>query len=184
MAPSTKPLSLICLSTLLFMISPHLSLAIRESHFFNNNKAEEEPSPMIIPESRNGYGLYGRHGHEEEDYHQLVPATLDRDTRYGSTDFNAQFPSGVYATRAYERGEYPNEQYGMSDTRYLENGKYFYDVSKDSYVDSRSGYGYAGYSNNNNNNNNNKNGYEYSEPKGQYGNQGEQGKGNEGEYVP
>ncbi|KAK1326591.1 hypothetical protein QJS10_CPA01g02037 [Acorus calamus] len=182
MAPSTKSLSLICLSTLLFMISPHLSLAIRESNFFNNNKAEEEPSPTIVPESRNGYGLYGRHGHEEEeDHHQLVPVTPDRDTRYGSTDFNAQFPSGVYTTGAYERGEYPNERYGMSDMRYLENGRYFYDVSKDNYVDSRSGYGYAGYNNKNKNSNN---GYGYSELKEQYGNQGEQGKGNEEEYVP
>ncbi|XP_077249632.1 uncharacterized protein LOC143889332 [Tasmannia lanceolata] len=54
---------------------------------------------------------------------------------------------GKKSTAGYLNNEYDNKQYGMSDTRFLEKGRYFYDVNKKNYY--QNGYeseqGHAGY---------------------------------------
>ncbi|XP_068665739.1 protein E6-like [Aristolochia californica] len=74
---------------------------------------------------------------EKEEYD-----SREHGTRYPaeSNEFENQ-PAREYdnvaATRNYEKGHfdsnYPREQYGMSDTRVFENGRYFYDVKNQNY---------------------------------------------------
>ncbi|XP_062105933.1 protein E6 [Humulus lupulus] len=61
-----------------------------------------------------------------------------------------------YGTNGYDQIK-PSEQQGMSDTRFLENGKYYHHVSNEN-SNNKDNYNYN--YNNNNNNNNNYNGYD------------------------
>ncbi|XP_008798335.2 protein E6-like [Phoenix dactylifera] len=42
---------------------------------------------------------------------------------------NEEFNGGNHETKGYSNYVDPNKQYGMSDTRFLDNGRYFYDVN-------------------------------------------------------
>nr|XP_010924439.1 protein E6 [Elaeis guineensis] len=46
-----------------------------------------------------------------------------------SKSSNEEFNRGSYETQGYNNNVDPNKQYGLSDTRFLENGRYFYDVN-------------------------------------------------------
>ena len=255
MAPSAKFIFLFTI-TLLFSMQIHA----RESQFFskvtnvNNNDKEtttttlpnkeemltkREQQPVFIPQTENGYGLYG---HESG---QLPPTTttpttsltnVNGGTPYTTTPTNAPYktvfddeeslnkyldsnnhnnnnynpntntnynpntntnyyynknnyqanPNGVRDTRLTQRGGYTtlanhnnNNNYynnnnganmynagkqGMSDTRFLENGKYYYDLNTEvNYNPNRYGNSKAVDSRNWNNNNN----------RGYYGNNNE-----------
>lgn len=71
---------------------------------------------------------------------------------------------------------------GMSDTRFMENGKYYYDLDREPHHYSRS----RGYFGNNINNNNNRNSYEYGNSMGRYQNQNDEAEFQEepNEFVP
>lgn len=70
---------------------------------------------------------------------------------------------------------------GMSDTRFMENGKYYYDLNREPHHYSRSSRGYFG-----NNNNNNGNSYQYGNSMGRYQNQNDEAEFQEepDEFVP
>ncbi|EHA8589690.1 protein E6 [Cocos nucifera] len=46
-----------------------------------------------------------------------------------SKSSNEEFDRGSYETRGNNNYVDPNKQYGLSDTRFLDNGRYFYDVN-------------------------------------------------------
>ncbi|KAI0524394.1 hypothetical protein KFK09_003761 [Dendrobium nobile] len=82
----------------------------------------EQPE-NLPPQSTNGYGLYG-HGSEE-----YFP-TNER-SKIPRTEFSTEIPESREANAFYPRDESQinKEKYGMSDTRVVENGKYFYDLN-------------------------------------------------------
>lgn len=150
MAPSPKHLSLLAL---LFLFSSLQVQAIRESKFFSHYNTAKEAEPLQIPapspteevdpysynqENQNGYGLYG-HGTD-----QATPTTTTfNNVQYTAREPPTEFPTEEYATTTtekrnymnkeyttkYPNNEYEKNQYGMSDTRFLENGRYYYDVN-------------------------------------------------------
>ncbi|KAK8692616.1 hypothetical protein V6N13_076072 [Hibiscus sabdariffa] len=132
----------------------------------------EEQEPRFVPETQNGYGLYG-HGagtnqpsfttketyepyvtpvkyHPDEPYNSIPESSSNNKNAYQSTEQqnlgNARFTEKGWSTREnqnnnnnfYYYNGYNGEKQGMSDTRYLENGKYYYDVkSEDNYYPNR-----------------------------------------------
>ncbi|KAL4280227.1 hypothetical protein GQ457_03G036720 [Hibiscus cannabinus] len=122
----------------------------------------EEQEPRFVPETQNGYGLYG-HGAgtnqpsftTKETYEPYVtPVKYHPDEPYNSIPEsteqqnlgNARFTEKGWSTRENQNNNnnyyYNNgnngEQQGMSDTRYLENGKYYYNVkSENNYYPNR-----------------------------------------------
>ena len=163
-------------------------------------KQDEEPS--FIPQTGNGHGLYGR------DKNQYSPTT----TTNNAYDMYANLP-GKTSTEEYSSGSYKykefntdsnnnnnynynnnnnnnwskHEKQGMSDTRFLENGKYYKDSYRNEYqpmsgsyegfgtskgVDSTNRYNYG----------NNDNAYEFNNSKEdpQYQQEGETQDG----YIP
>eukprot|EP00268_Persea_americana_P063983 TRINITY_DN8365_c1_g1_i1.p2 TRINITY_DN8365_c1_g1~~TRINITY_DN8365_c1_g1_i1.p2 ORF type:complete len:236 (-),score=32.39 TRINITY_DN8365_c1_g1_i1:97-774(-) len=149
MAPSPKHLSLL---TLLFLISS-LQVQARESKFFSHYNTAKEAKPLQTPapspteevdpysynqENQNGYGLYGR------GTDQATPTTTTfNNVQYTAREPPTVFPTEEYAatttekrnymnkeyTTKYPNNEYEKNQYGMSDTRYLDNGRYYYDLN-------------------------------------------------------
>ncbi|KAF3339891.1 hypothetical protein FCM35_KLT15662 [Carex littledalei] len=121
----------------------------------SSNPTEVIPAGSSIPEERNiskqfpsisqssGYGLYGR------DPENLSPTTTDTtvdnsETVVNEKLFNNRFDNTnddpyKYSNTEFTQGQgrnVPNYdeknrqyEYGMSDTRFLENGKYYYDVN-------------------------------------------------------
>lgn len=116
-------------------------------------REEQEQEPRFIPETENGYGLYGH-----ESSHQLPPTTKETykpyvtPVRYHPDEPYNSIPESNNKINSYEteqknlgtearfteRGWSTEEnnnngekQLGMSDTRYMENGRYFFDVKND-----------------------------------------------------
>ncbi|XP_078151626.1 uncharacterized protein LOC144546908 [Carex rostrata] len=127
-----------------------------------SNPTEVIPVGSSIPEERNistqfpsisqsssGYGLYGRH--TEKFSPTTTDTTVDNsETVANEKLFNNQFDNTNDDPYKYSNNEFtqgrnvPNYDeknrqydYGMSDTRLLENGKYYYDVN------ARRSYGYG-----------------------------------------
>ncbi|XP_020098397.1 protein E6-like [Ananas comosus] len=132
----------------------------REGRFFFNKTtrpadpteatptAEKIDGPTTLPpQSQNGYGLYGR-GPE-----QSSPTTTtysDDARRYnGNNNLPSNFPNTELANERYDEKNNYNDRYdnannkfdtergrryGMSDTRFLDNGRYYYDVNAERYA--------------------------------------------------
>lgn len=111
------------------------------------------------PQSHNGYGLYGHDrsydtntvnaAYRERNYPNNIPSSVNNKHFYDdnipssftaaeytaannyipSTYSDEEFNRGSYTAKVPNYSNYDNKQYGMSDTRFLENGKYFYDVN-------------------------------------------------------
>ncbi|XP_052203492.1 uncharacterized protein LOC127808858 [Diospyros lotus] len=136
MASSAKLISLLFFLALLSSLRAHA----RESKFFSKataaatnanestaaevipNKEQEALSkqgqePSFIPDTQNGYGLYG---HEPE---QLPPTTAAATTTSTNNNNENYYNNGA--------SNYNTQKQGMSDTRFLENGKYFYDMNSE-----------------------------------------------------
>ncbi|KAF3339890.1 hypothetical protein FCM35_KLT15661 [Carex littledalei] len=125
-----------------------------------SNPTEVIPAGSSIPKERNistqfpsisqssGYGLYGR---APENFSPTTTDTVDNsETIANKKLFNNQFDNTNDDPYKYSNNEFTQGQnvpnydernrqydYGMSDTRFLENGKYYYDVN------ARRSYGYG-----------------------------------------
>lgn len=141
-------------------------------------------------ENQNGYGLYG---HESD---QASPTTTFNNVEYTARDTPSEFSTvefttpttptttttttntnersymnKEYSTTKYPTNEFEKQQYGMSDTRFLNNGRYFYDVNTNNnygsrYETGKSNQRYGSYGDMSKYNNggyygNNENAYEY-----------------------
>ncbi|XP_039004256.1 protein E6-like isoform X1 [Hibiscus syriacus] len=143
--------------------------ATREKeHGTETTQTSEEQQPRFIPETENGYGLYG-HGtgtdqpsfttketyepyatpvkyHPDEPYNSIPESSSNNKNTYyynknayESTEHQnlgqARFIDKGWSTQENQNNNYNRnngEKQGMSDTRYLENGKYYYDVKSES----------------------------------------------------
>ncbi|KAK8642104.1 hypothetical protein V6N13_011464 [Hibiscus sabdariffa] len=168
MASSPKLISLLFLLAL-------FSMQIHAREFFskiptaNTNEKEtttrqqEEQEPRFVPETRNGYGLYGHETgagepsfttketyepyvtpvkyHPDEPYNSIPESSSNNKNAYESTEQQnlgeATFTEKGWNTKEnqnnnnyYYNGNNGKKQ-GLSDTRYLENGKYYYDVKSE-----------------------------------------------------
>ncbi|CAK7350533.1 unnamed protein product [Dovyalis caffra] len=215
------------------------------------NKGEEglnkqELDPAFMPDTQNGYGLYGQESTQfptttklantpyTTTTHQPYKTQTQTQTQetytnyptYSTPNTNTKYYSNnQYSNNAYEEHqqnfgetslqerEYSNmgnqnnnkyyngangynneEKQGMSDTRYLANGRFYYDPNNGNsnhnpnqyQQNSRNNYNTRGYYNNNNNNNNNENSnYEYNNNSMQkYDNQDDFEWSQEEQYVP
>ncbi|XP_039004257.1 protein E6-like isoform X2 [Hibiscus syriacus] len=111
--------------------------ATREKeHGTETTQTSEEQQPRFIPETENGYGLYG-HGTgtdqpsftTKETYEPYAtPVKYHPDEPYNSIPESSSNNKNTY----YYNNRNNGEKQGMSDTRYLENGKYYYDVKSES----------------------------------------------------
>nr|KJB57495.1 hypothetical protein B456_009G167000 [Gossypium raimondii] len=129
-----------------------------------------EQEPRFIPETQNGYGLYGHESgsgssrpsfttketyepyvtpvrfHPDEPYNSIPESSNNKDTYYYNKNAykstkqqnlgEAIFTEKGWSTKENQNNNYYNgningEKQGMSDTRYLENGKYYYDVKSE-----------------------------------------------------
>ena len=173
-----------------------------------NNVNKEEDEPAFVPETqKDGYGLYGHESgqfppsdtrNEEQHYtntntnthttyepyttpvgHTYKPAETQGANLYANNNNN----NNNYESNNFGENKYVAERQGMSDTRFLENGRYYHDVSNEKMTYNPNSYDERSYDPNtyrsNNNNNNNNNNYEYnnkvidySNPKNWYNNRG------------
>ncbi|KAK8580651.1 hypothetical protein V6N13_143721 [Hibiscus sabdariffa] len=145
-----------------------------QEHGTETTQNSEEQEPRFVPETQNGYGLYG-HGtgtnqpsfttkeayepyvtpvkyHPDEPYNSIPESSSNNKNTYyynknayESTEQqnlgNARFTEKGWSNREnqnnnnnnynYYSGYNNGEKQGMSDTRYLENGKYYYDVKSE-----------------------------------------------------
>ncbi|XP_058095793.1 protein E6-like [Magnolia sinica] len=138
---------------LLFLTSS-LQTQARNSHFFNkvtrfNTATETEPvekqllpfpkqeePTTFTPQNLNGYGLYGRDP-EKMSYTSTSQVTEGLPNGVGESTSLRSYQDKE-TTSGYPNNEYDNQKYGMSDTRFLENGRYFYDIKAD--TNYRNGY--------------------------------------------
>ncbi|KAL4333344.1 hypothetical protein GQ457_07G029210 [Hibiscus cannabinus] len=170
MASSPKLISLLFLFAL-------FSMQIHAREFFskiptaNTNEKEtttreqEEQEPRFVPETQNGYGLYGHETgagepsfttketyepyvtpvkyHPDEPYNSIPESSSNNKNAYDSTAQqnlgDATFTEKGWSTKENQNTNTNNyysngnngEKQGLSDTRYLENGKYYYDVKSE-----------------------------------------------------
>ncbi|XWS12604.1 hypothetical protein CRYUN_Cryun37aG0104500 [Craigia yunnanensis] len=145
------------------------SLPNREEHM---TFGKQEQETRFIPETQNGYGLYGHESgqlppstttketyepyvtpvryHSDEPYNS-IPASNNNNNKntfyYNKNSYEteqknfgeARFTEKGWSTEENKNNNYYNgnngynngEKQGMSDTRYLENGRYYYDVKNE-----------------------------------------------------
>ncbi|XP_022720995.1 protein E6-like [Durio zibethinus] len=139
-------------------------------------KTTQEQEPRFIPETQNGYGLYGHKSgqlppsttttttketyepyvtpvkyHPDEPYNSIPASNNNNNNKntfyykknaYESTEQQnlgeARFTEREWSTKENQYNHYNGnngynngEKQGMSDTRYLENGKYYHDIKND-----------------------------------------------------
>lgn len=136
--------------------------AVRENNLNNPETVEKNlPSPKeddpttttFSPQDQNGYGLYGGAGYGPGGYQYPTPPftpITNYNAEYNSpNDFQSKYPNGEFNNNKetkyenkdstlYSNPQYSNNRQGMSDTRFVENGKYFYNVNAE-----RQGNGYG-----------------------------------------
>ncbi|KAJ0989380.1 hypothetical protein J5N97_007736 [Dioscorea zingiberensis] len=140
---ASSSLKQLSMAILIFLISISLlQIQARDSMFFSKmqrNETEQVPKetpataneePMTFPpDSGHGHGLYG-HGPDE-----FSSTTTSDETNINDAEKNdkyvhyrgktpSRFVNNEFNGDGYER----QRSYGMSDTRVLENGRYYYDV--------------------------------------------------------
>ena len=146
------------------------SLPNREEQTFG--KREQEP--RFIPETQNGYGLYGHESgqlppstttketyepyvtpvryHPDEPYNSIPESNNNNNNNKNTFYYNKNsyeteqknFGEAMFTEKGWSTNEKKNNNYyngnngynngekkGMSDTRYLENGRYYYDVKNE-----------------------------------------------------
>ncbi|URE16258.1 hypothetical protein MUK42_11612 [Musa troglodytarum] len=127
------------LTFLLFAIfSPHVHA--RESRAFSKVTREEVPNETVaVPEETPAVQVEKAARLSKETYGYSYNS--NGDAHYDAGGFSTSFPNTKPNAKygSYKNGEsnamyrpnygYRKEQYGMSDTRFLENGRYFYDVN-------------------------------------------------------
>ncbi|KAJ0233728.1 F36 [Hirschfeldia incana] len=139
------------------------------------NKKDQEQDPTFVPESGNGYGLYGHdttYSNKKEEFNNnnkydekfngetfSTPRLSETEESYNNYDekypkktesydnneeFNKKFDENVkeesfsnaYGTELerempYKSYSHNTERQGMSDTRFMEKGNYYYDLYND-----------------------------------------------------
>ncbi|KAG5246989.1 hypothetical protein IMY05_004G0033300 [Salix suchowensis] len=180
---------------------------------------KQELDPAFIPDTQNGYGLYALQNPDPNpETYTNYPADTTTDNYYNKNAYGEQQQN--FGETSLQESEYTkmgnqnnknkyyngansynnnnndyknDEKQGMSDTRYLENGKYYYDLNNENsnyypnqyQQSSRNNYNTRGYYNNNNNNNNGNSKYEYSNNSMQkYDSQDDFEESQEEQYVP
>lgn len=127
---------------------------------------------------------YSNNAYEEEQQQNFGETSLEESgyTSTGNQNGNSYYYSGA-------NGYSNDEKLGMSDTRYLEKGKYYYDVKNENrnlnpnqyqLQNSRNNYNTGGYYSNNNENSK----YEYDNSMQKYDSQDGFGESKEEQYVP
>ncbi|XP_068657639.1 protein E6-like [Aristolochia californica] len=125
-----------------------------EVEFENNEFTTSYPEKEDF-ENRQPATRYPTESYEFENPREEEPARKERTRVYDNVEATRVYDN-VEATRKYENGRfsrnYSPEHHGMSDTRTLENGRYFYDVKNDNYrgnpyssTTANVGYGNEGY---------------------------------------
>ncbi|KAI9121054.1 hypothetical protein K1719_008087 [Acacia pycnantha] len=157
------------------------------------NKPEQEPS--FMPETESSYGLYGHESGqfapttttykpyktEPEQHTDMYPYSNNNNYHYNNNNYKTdaygrnqnEFNSMANQNNnhKYDYNNAANDRYnvdrqGMSDTRFMEGGKYFYDVNSEKYDsalygDSSRGVNTRGWENNRGYFGNNKNAKSY-----------------------
>ncbi|XP_038883950.1 protein E6-like [Benincasa hispida] len=172
----------------------------------NNNYYRNDAVPNNKPESEE---YYNYNNNDYNEYFENSKSKPYENSFYYNKDLydngqqsfqNTRLSQDDYTTPLYDQGKYDNfysnnngrgssnnndngnnvVRQGMSDTRFMENGKYYYDLNREPHHYSRSR-GYFG-----NNNNNNPNTYEYGNSMGRYQNQNDEAEFQEepNEFVP
>ncbi|KAM0944562.1 putative protein E6 [Dioscorea sansibarensis] len=113
----------------------------------------EEPM-SFPPSSQHGHGLYG---HDTNEFTAATTTTTTNNNNNNDDDEKYDnYYSGHETSSRYVNNEYVNKGYGMSDTRFLENGKYYYDVEAERYqngydpLSDQNSAGYVSYNGNGN----------------------------------
>lgn len=140
------------LISLLFLISflSYLRAQARDSQFFNKEvynttpketqPSELDPNTTNQKETNNGY--YTDQGYPTEEFDNNVEFTAEKfptgeDETVDTTDrLSTRGNNDQQRSTAGFPGKGWKEQYGMSDTRYLDNGRYSYDIEEDGKVPS------------------------------------------------
>lgn len=140
-------------------------------NYYNNGYQNEQQQEYPTGANVNNNNYYGNSNRQQQsyntgannnNYNSLAQREYTTAAQGGSNNYDHYTNGGVNSNNGYQRQ-------GMSDTRFLENGKYFYDVNleKSTFnpndVNTRE-FGYdnnRGYYNNNNKMNMNMNNYEY-----------------------
>lgn len=113
--------------------------------------------------------------YNEEGYNSMMEKQNNNQEYYFNNNNNAanerSFHNNNYNNYNAQNNRYNGEKQGMSDTRFLEGGKYFYDINYEKYNPTMYGDSSRGVNNNNNwynNNNNYGNNNEYQNNHGNY----------------
>ncbi|CAK9321052.1 unnamed protein product [Citrullus colocynthis] len=168
----------------------------------NNNNYRNEVVPNYKSESEDQYYNYNEDDNNKNENFEDSNSKPYENSFYYNKDLydnrqqrfqNTRLSRDDYTTTPlYDQGKYDNfysnnnnnannvVRQGMSDTRFMENGKYYYDLNREPHHYSRSR-GYFGNSNNNNGNT-----YEYGNSMGRYQNQNDEAEFQEepDEFVP
>ncbi|KAF7120934.1 hypothetical protein RHSIM_Rhsim13G0180200 [Rhododendron simsii] len=138
---------------------------------YKTGTGESYPSTTINDDNNNNY--YNKEAYVSDPHEGMSQDTRFMDRGYTTT---AAASSNNGGGRNYN-----TQQQGMSDTRFLENGRYYYDInSEENY---RNGYQYQNSRRVNHNNRGYYGNYNGNSMEG-YQNQNDQFQGSEAEYVP
>ena len=118
-------------------------------------------SELFQSDTLDGYGLYGRGSNEFSpatvSENEVVPEELTDESYKELAETSYSNNNNRYNTEYYKNNGHTTEQQGMSDTRFLENGKYSYkpdtystDSNKNGYSSSYRNNGYSTSSSHNN----------------------------------
>ncbi|XVE51388.1 hypothetical protein DITRI_Ditri02bG0036000 [Diplodiscus trichospermus] len=173
MASSPKLISILSVLFAVFSVQIHAREFFSKIPSVNNNEKETTAipqtrvqEPRFIPETQNGYGLYGHESgqlppsttttttketyepyvtpvkyHPDEPYNS-IPASNHNNKNtfyynkdaYESTSGQQNLGKAEFTEKGWSIKENQNsngEKQGISDTRYLENGRYYYDVKNE-----------------------------------------------------
>ncbi|KAJ9686248.1 hypothetical protein PVL29_015245 [Vitis rotundifolia] len=118
-------------------------------------------SELFQSDTLDGYGLYGRGSKEFSpttvSENEVVPEELTDESYKELAETSYTNNNNRYSTEYYKNNGHTTEQQGMSDTRFLENGKYSYTPNTYSTNSNKNGYSSSyrnnGYSTSSSNNN-------------------------------
>ncbi|CAN8316048.1 unnamed protein product [Cochlearia groenlandica] len=109
-----------------------------------NNNEQDNQNPNFIPDSENGYGLYGHekatyNNKDSNNYKNYEEDNVNYDEDSFSTPSLTQtqesYKNYPKTSEVYDKNDkgYGNnvERQGMSDTRFMANGNYYFDLDDD-----------------------------------------------------
>ena len=101
-------------------------------------------SELFQSDTLDGYGLYGRGSNEFSpatvSENEVVPEELTDESYKELAETSYSNNNNRYSTEYYKNNGHTTEQQGMSDTRFLENGKYSYNPDTYSTNSNKNGY--------------------------------------------